>query len=189
MSALKRLIDVHRPIGIYDIKEGSNIYGELSVYASELDRLEAYLQKACLEAFTALACDEGLSLSESIWGKERGELDTELRRSMILARYSLKAEDFGVKSLKKLLDVMGIEGQVLEYPRQFKVELHTLGSHTQAERKWIRSQAEALFPAHLDITVVFEGFSFEESDRKMNTFDNMESKNMCWSDIDIYCTA
>lgn len=187
MDVLERLLKVHRPIGIYNIKEGSNIYNELSVYGAELERLEEEFNDLLNESFVPTASDWGLSRTEQIFGAVRDDLDVNLRRSMILSRYSLGNRDFTPDSVEKILKTAGVNGKTEEYPAQFRLVVHIEGEHPSERRKWITSQLLSLLPAHLEISPVFEGFSFGDSDSLGLSFREIDEKNMSWAQIDIYC--
>lgn len=187
MNILEKLIKLHKPVGVYDIKEGGNIYRELSVYADALDELLQELETVQREGFILSAEDEGLSQIEQVFGGVRYDLAPTQRRSMIKARCSLSSGDFTPSVLSKFMDVLGIQAQVWEYPSVFRLTFRVEGEHPLSRRKWIASQLKALLPAHLEVDPVFEGFSFADIKKNNLTFGEMEKKAMNWADIDIYC--
>ncbi|MBR2724688.1 MAG: hypothetical protein IKB72_04555 [Ruminococcus sp.] len=187
MDVLNKFIKLHKPIGIYHIKEGGNIYRELSVYADAFEELFAEIQKAEKEGFILLAEDEGLGEIERVFSALRSDLEKEQRRKMILTRYSLGGRDFTPSLLLKIMDVLGVSGKAQEYPKQFRITFEIEGEHSLERRKWIASELKKLFPAHLEIDPVFEGFSFMNIDERNLSFKEMEQSGMCWADIDIYC--
>ena len=187
MDILNKLLNLHKPIGIYNIKEGGNIYRELSVYAEALTELSDKLLAVEKESFVLSAEDEGLAEIEKVFGASRDELEKEKRRKMILARFSLCSRDFTPASLSKIMDVLGINAEICEYPRQFRITFGIEGARSLAERKWIARELKNLLPAHLEADPVFEGFSFKCIDEASLTFGDMEQRKMCWADIDIYC--
>ena len=187
MKSLERLIKAHSPVGIYDIKNGGNIYSELSVYAQEFERLREELEIALCECFVPTSQAEGLMASERIWGSVRDDLPLYKRRSMILTRYALCEGDFTALAAEKLLKAVGISGEICEYPKQFRITVKVQGSESLAKRRWIREQLRSLFPAHLEVDPVFEGFDWKCADDLGLTFSQIEEKAVCWDDADIFC--
>lgn len=188
MTGTQRLTDAHKPLGIYNIRRGGNIYNELCVYGEELDRLQAELDKALRECFVSGAQDYGLDAAERVWGAVRDDLPLEKRREMILSRYALGCKDFTVSSVQKMLCALGVEGNIREFPAEFCVTIAISGQHTRAQMQWIRAQLRSLFGAHLEVTPVFEGFDWSDAEALGLTFADMENTGMCWDDVDIYCT-
>ena len=187
MKSLDRLIKAHNPVGIYDIRIGGNIYSELSVYAQEFERMREELEVALCECFVPTAQAEGLAGAERIWGAVREDLPLEKRRSMVLSRYALSDGDFTMQTAEKLLKAVGISGEICEYPKLFRVTVAVSGNESLAKRKWIRSELRSLFPAHLEVDPVFEGFCWRDADSRGLTFLQIEEKGMCWDDADIFC--
>lgn len=187
MNVLEALINKHRPLHIYNITEGSNVYYELSAYAEGLQILRDELDNMLRECFVVTAEDYGLEIPERLWGKVRDDLDVKKRREMLLARSSFGYDDFTPEGIRKLLAFLGIDGVVYEYPAIYRIVVDTKGRNlTQGTKNWIYAQLEALLPAHLDIDVLWGTFCFDDIDNKSLTFDYMDSVSMTWSEIDMY---
>lgn len=187
MKSMERLVNAHRPVGIYNIVQGGNIYNELLVYAQELERLREELEVALCECFVPTAQAEGLESAERMWGSVRDDLPLSKRRNMILTRYALSGGDFTAEAAEKLLTVVGISGRICEYPRQFRITVEVEDDVSLAKRKWIRNQLRSLFPAHLEVDPVFGGFDWNAAEGLGLSFAQIEQKNMCWDDADIFC--
>ncbi len=187
MDVLNRLVALHKPLGVYSIKEDTNIYRELSAYAQAFEELLGALAETEQEGFLLTAKEYGLENFESIYGPVMDELSEDKRRKMIFARCSLSISDFTSASLVKILKALGVEGTFREYPAVFRLTVHINGEYPLARRRFIAAQLKALLPAHLETDPVFEGFSFKDVDERGITFGEMEQKGMCWADIDIYC--
>ena len=187
MIVLDSLIEKHRPLHIYNIEQGSNIFCELSAYAEGLQMLRDELDTMLRECFPATAEDYGLEIPERLWGKVRSDLETEKRRQMLIARSSFGYDDFTLSGIQKLLCFLGVEGVVYEYPLTNRIVVDTKGRNlTPGQKNWIRTQLESLLPAHLDIDVLWGTFCFDDIDDKNLTFDYMDSQSMTWSEIDEY---
>lgn len=187
MNMLEKLINAHSALKIYNIKEGSNIYAELSAYSVGLELLNNELEEIEKEAFISTAETYGLSLAEKLWGRQRDDLSLEKRREMILKRSSFGYDDFTLEGIEKLLGFLGIDGEIQEYPQLHRITVTITDENlTDGQKNWILSQMLALFPAHLEADAVFAGFCWEDIESNNLTFDSMENCNMTWSQIDIY---
>lgn len=187
MSSLQRMVGELSPFGIYSLTEDSNIYCELSAYAVGLDLLRNAQDTLLREGFYATAESYGLSIPEKMWGATRETLQTETRRQMLKERLALSGADFTVASLQKVIGMLGLEARVHESPKteQISVVVDTKGL-TKAERGFIINQLQGHLPAHLDISVSFEGFIWADVDSSLLTFAQMDSSSLTWAEIDIY---
>ena len=187
MNTLDSLLKKHEPLGIYNITDGSNIHCEFEAYAYGLDMLRDELDTLLLECFFATAESFGLDEREKLWGRVRDDLSIEKRRQMILLRSSFSLADFTLSGVQKIMSFLGRSAQVQEYPKVQRIVIDVSNEYfTEGQKKWIRSQIDALLPAHLETDIVWQGFSFDDSDSKKLTFDSMDEKNMPWSKIDTY---
>lgn len=187
MNVLDSLIERHRPLHIYDIRQGSNIYWELIAYAEGLQMLRDELDTMLRECFPATAESYGLEIPERLWGKVRDDLDRDKRREMLITRGSFGYDDFTPEGIQKLLRFLGVQGIVYEYPYINRIVVDTKGRNlSEGQKNWIRTQLESLLPAHLDIDVLWGTFCFDDIDNKNLTFDYMDTVSMTWSEIDEY---
>lgn len=185
MKSLESMIKKLSPLKIYNLEEGTVVYAELAAFAVGLDVLRDTLDLLLKEAFIETAESFGLENLERLVGKVRDDLPISKRREMLNKRLSFGAGDFTLKGLEKLMKLMGVEGEVEEYPEVNRIVLKISGEdYTTAQREWIVSQAKALMPAHLESDVVFEGFNWGDSDLYSNTFSQIDSKSYTWEKID-----
>lgn len=186
MSVLESLLSRLSPIKLYSLSEGGNTYNELSAFAVGLEILRDELSEMLSECFLSSAESYGLSRYERLWGGEREHLPTDKRREMLISRSSLNLNDFTPLGVSKIFDLLGVAGTINEFPAQQRLSLDLSGEAlTKGEKNFIKSQAEALFPAHLDIDVVFAGLTWKEVDSRGNTFSQLETLCYTWQEIDI----
>ena len=140
------------------------------------------------EAFIPTSQSYGLERRERLFGAVRDDLDTAQRREMLLKRSAFGNADFTLEGIGRILDFLGIQGEIKEYPNvnRVVVEVQNEGL-TKGQRNWIVSQLGALFPAHLEVDGVFEGFSWEQIDANGYDFAQMEATLRTWFEIDYYC--
>lgn len=180
-SMIKKL----SPLEVYDLSEGGIVYAELAAFSVGLDLLKESLNELLREGFISTAESYGIENTERLVGNVRSDLDLDKRREMLIERLSLGVNDFTPAGFKQMLRLMGVEGEISEYPFTQRISVGlSSGNYTQAQREWIVSQAEALLPAHLEWDVIFTGFSWADSDSAGNTFSEIDAKGYTWEDID-----
>lgn len=185
MSSLESMIKKLSPLGVYNLSENTMVYAELAAFSIGLDMLRENLDTLLKENFVATAEDFGLKNTERLLGNVRDDLMLSERREMLKERLSLNVADFTLAGFEKMLKILGTLGVIEEYPKTQRIVLNLAGEeYSEAEREWIVSQAKALLPAHLVSDIVFAGFDWKRSDLLANTFAEIESKGLVWSEID-----
>ncbi len=186
MSVLSDLTERLSAVKLYSISQGSNTYNELSAFSEGLEILREELSQMLSECFLSTAEDYGLLRYERLWGSQRDDLPLAKRREMLIARSSLNLNDFTLSGVRKIFELLGVEGVINEFPLQERISLDLSGeSLTLGQRNFIRSQVESLFPAHLDVDVVFAGLNWGYADSVGRTFAQIDSKGLTWQEIDI----
>ncbi len=185
MNSLESMINKLSPLGVYNLSDKSINFAELAAFSIGLDILRNTLDEILKESFVATAEDYGLENLERLVGDVRSDLPLSKRRQMLTERLSLDCGDFTTDGFDSMLRLMGVEGDVEEYPFTQRIVLDVSGEiYNSAQREWIVSQTAELFPAHLEWDVVFAGFDWAESDRLNSTFAEIDSKGYVWKQID-----
>lgn len=185
MRSLESMIKKLLPLSVYNLKEGSINYAELSAFSEGLDLLRDTLDELLRESFINTAETWGIENLERLSGSARDDLPLIKRREMLTERLSLSTADFTPKGFEKMLRLLGVEGEIEEYPEDMRIVINLSGHElATAQREWVVYQAEALLPAHLNFDVVFSGFNWKISDALNNTFGAMDNKGYCWKEID-----
>ena len=137
------------------------------------------------ECFIVTGETFGIETIERIAGSVRDDLPISQRREMLMERLSLSTADFTLEGFKKMLKIMGVKGEILEYPAELRMVLNLSSEDLdEAQKTWIVYQAEVLLPAHLDFDVVFSGFDWGVSDGLRNSFAEIDAKGYTWKEID-----
>ncbi len=180
-SMIKKL----SPLQVYDLTEGSIVYGELSAFSVALEMQREMIAELLREGFIATAETFGIEAEEKLSGAVRDDLPLEKRRRMLMERRSFSVNDFTLSGLEKMLTFMGVEVEVQEYPQMQRICLDLRNKdYDDAEKAWITYQAQELLPAHLEHDLVFSGFSWADSDDNGFSFGYMDSKGYTWLYID-----
>ena len=80
MSIISTLVKNLQPLKLYSLNKSSNIYKELSVYASELELLNDQLEELLKECFVQTAESYGLDNIEHIYKVDELEIDDNTRK-------------------------------------------------------------------------------------------------------------
>lgn len=186
MTALNSMANKLAPLGLYEPVEGSAILSELSAYAAALDHWRGELNTALRERFIGTAEDEGLSIREKIFGRERNDLTVEERREMLALRQSVSDNDFTRAALKKFLDSFGVPDFLYsEIPESSLITICVGGSYSDAQVAWIKHQIELILPAHIESYIYFGGRAWSAWDNAGETFAALDSLNKSWQQIDL----
>ena len=185
MNAKDRIKERLRPVKLYSTDEGTLQDAEISAYAKGIEILDEALEELLRECFAQTAEGFGIERMERLWGRVRDELSVMKRREMLIARNSLKTDDFTPEGFEKIFALLGVSGQITEYPSLNRVVISiTDKEYTAGERAFISSQCEALFPAHLETDLVFLGFPWKLFEEKGYDFLSIDALGYTWNDIE-----
>lgn len=185
MDSLSSVIQKLEPLGVYNLKPGSNIYWELYAYCKELDRLNTELDEMVKEAFIPTAETYGLTQKEKLYDQGSEGISTALRRSMLIKRFSARDDTFTLKDITVFISGLGIEFQLTESPKENTVIAEVSKSvYTQEKESFIKEQIQGVMPAHLNVEVYFGGKSWNVLDGQNDTFSRMDALNYTWEQFD-----
>lgn len=182
LESMKRKLEATR---LYSISVHSNVYKELCAYSAGLDILRQELDTMEREMLVSTAESYGLERPERLWGAVRDDMPIEKRREMIVTRNIFNLGDFTPQGIGKILRFLGINGTVEEHPDQMRMVADlSQNDYTKGQRAFIVNQIRELFPAHLDIDIVFRGLSWSYIDSMASTFSVLENRGLTWTEID-----
>mgnify|MGYP005805432141 CR=1 FL=1 len=110
-SYLKRLL---RPLGVYDLREGTVNGAELSALGEGLDTVEERLEAAEREALTATAEGEGLSRREALFARRPAASAPAERRAAIAALLQIDGDSLTPSAIDNTLGGCGIRAWARE---------------------------------------------------------------------------
>ena len=160
------LINLLRPLGVYDLRPGTLNGAELSALGEGLDGAEEQLETAEREALTATAEDEGLDRMEALFRYCAGLKDTQARRAAIAAFLQFGGDSFTLQALNRCLQTCGVFCRVAEtgrpehvrvwFPRQMGIP---------AGFAQMRVIIEDILPCQLDIFYDFRYCTWQETEK------------------------
>lgn len=185
MKSLESMINKLSPMNLYNLSKGSINYAELSAFSVGLDLLRDVLDELLRESFIETAETYGIETVEQLVGSVRDDLPLSKRREMLIERLSLSTSDFTPEGFEKMLRLMGVEGEICEYPADLRMVIDLSSEElTASQREWLLFETGAFLPVHLDFDVVFAGFDWKASDNLSNTFAEIDAKSYTWKEID-----
>lgn len=184
MNAYESLVSKISPFKIYEVKENSNIFCELSAYSVALDMHREMLEEALRECFISTSSTYGLENRELMVGNIKSGYELERRREMLIFRSMLGQGDFTAEGLGKFLKCFGVtDFQILEIPQENEIAITICGDYSDREKKWIERETQKVLPAHLSCKIYFSSLSWKSIDSKALTFALMDEKNYSWTEI------
>ncbi len=184
MRALESMIKKLAPLGIYDTRNTSNIYAELSAYAAAIDSYRDLLDEALRECFISTAETFGLEIRERVVGDVRSDCSIEQRRNMLSTRASLGETDYNLAGFDKFMDSFGVQDYTLsESPSTQSVTVTITGDYPGNTESWIKNQIELILPAHLNMNVYSGGLRWSAIDNNNDTYTAFDSKNYTWEQL------
>lgn len=186
MTIIENMIKHLKPLKLYKLNEGTGIYNELSVYANALEQSVTEADALLKESFITTAEDYGLSIREKIWGLPRTELTTKKRRNAIAERFCINYSDCTLSTMKKFLASLGVQAAITEISNKYRVYIYVENGSTFSipVRKYINEQAEAFFPAHLEIFLDYRVANWDTLDSHKTMFSTYDSFNYTWDRVE-----
>ena len=180
-EAMKRSM---APLRIYS-DDAKAVDRELRVYAAELELLYGELDAMFGERFIGTARDMGLRVYEELFGPERSELSTELRRERLLMRMNLGEGDFTPAGIRKALDSLGLGYDISEFPELNKLNIVAVTEdYTRAEQAFIEREVGKIIPSHLEYQITFNTLTWSQTDAMDRSFAAIDSEDLTWKQID-----
>ena len=177
MSVLTQMKDMLAPLGIYSLDDDSLVMHELTVYATQLEKLHDKLRIALRENFISTAQSYGLDRFEELTERYHSDLSVDERRERLLLYMTLDNNDFSVNDIRRQLTLMGVSDNFTE---DFENERIIFPDLVEAD-DIIRiaeelNVIEDIVPSNLEIDTGFSEFdwdSFDALDFNFGTLDKM----------------
>ena len=170
--------------GVYDI-ENPSLINELKAYAFVINELNQGINTMLSECFISSAQSYGLEFKERLIGNIREELSTQDRRKMLSLRETIDSNSFTVERIKQAIESFCLRKCILsEYPMLCMTGIEISGNFTQAQKDWIKEQIRKIMPAHLSLSISFNGYTWAYNDLKNNRFSYIDNLDYTWETID-----
>lgn len=187
MKHLENLIDLLRPLGVYDLRAGTVNRGELESYALPLDDGLDGLNATAREMNLASAEDFGLSMVEALLPYRPVSVTVEQRRAALAALLRIGGDSFTPAAINDTLAGCGVNARAEETDRPGYVEVYFPGAAGVPEEfERLRLIIEEILPCHLGITYVFWFRTWGELADMVTTFGGAVDTGKSWHQLSIW---
>ena len=147
----------HLQTGLYKADNSTALHKELKAYAAGIDLVFDRLALLQRESFIDTAEDFGLYERERFSGAVCDTLDIQKRRELLKTREQTNEHTCSPADFQKIVAGYGLSDfSITEAPANQLVTLTVRDVLSDDNKRWIEKMAEADFPAHLNLSVVFE---------------------------------
>ena len=173
MGHERYLLELLRPLGVYDLRSRAVNRGELAVYGTGLDAGLAQLEEAAREMCLMTAEGAGVEQVESLLPYRPSSDTLHERRRALAALLRIGGDSFTLSAINGTLAGCGINALTSEGEKPGFVNVafpDVAGVPENFEA--LRAIIEEILPCHLEVTYVFW----------RNTWDELTAKVAAWSD-------
>ena len=170
-----------RPLGVYDLREGSLNRGELTAYGLTLDSREAELSDTAREMSLATATDFGLEQIEALLPYRPVCGTAAQRRAALAALLRIGGDSFTPGAINDTLRGCGVNARAEEGEKPGCVKVYfpdVAGIPEGFDR--LREIIEEILPSHVDVTYVFWYNTWGMAAKRHPTFGDAEAAKLSW---------
>lgn len=181
MGYCDHLKELLRPLGIYDLTEGSLSASELEALGQGLDGAEAAVDYAEREGSLPTAQGEGLDRWESLFASAPVHYSTQLRREAIAALLRIGEDSFTLAAINDTISGCGIRALAQEKNRFGYIRVifpDIVGIPEGFER--IRTIILDIIPCHLEVEFYFRYLTWAECHAHGYTWAFVQQQEHTW---------
>lgn len=178
------LIQLLRPLGVYDLSAASVNRGELAAYGMGLDSGLEQLERTGREMNLATAEGGGLDAVESLLPYRPASDTAAERREALAALLRIGGDSFTLSAVNDTISGCGIRARAAEGTRPGYVEIsfpNTPGIPAAFED--LRAIVEDILPCHLEVTYLFWYNSWQELSQRLETWGAAAGTEMSWYEL------
>ena len=181
------LVELLRPLGVYDMSAGSVNRGELAVYGGGLDIGFDRLEEICREMSLATARGQGLDLVEELL-PYRPVSDTQQGRGAALAALlRIGGDSFTPEAINDTLLGCGIHARAAEGGQPGYVEVSFPDvKGIPAAFEGLRAIIEEILPCHLEVTYLFWFNTWAETAAFFPTWGDAAEQSASWYELSVW---
>ena len=185
MSYAEYLKELLRPLGIYNLEDGSFSGAELQGIGWALDQRMAGLERLKREMLVLTAEDEGLDLIESLLTLHPATENVARRRAALAALLRIGGDSFTLEAINDNLAGCGLNAKVNETDRSGVVEVRfpeVPGIPDGFEQ--MRKVIEEIIPAHLLVEYVYWYITWLILEGKFSTWAELDAAELTWEGLE-----
>ena len=181
MSHAQYLRDLLRPLGVYDLREGTINRGELAAYGVQLDSREAELDGTAREMNLTTAQDFGLEMIEALLPYRPVCETAAQRRAALAALLRIGGDSFTLSAINSAISGCGINALVEEKNQVGYVRVifpDVVGIPDGIDQ--IKEIVLDILPTHLDVEFYFRFLTWAECHAHQYSWSIVQGKNYTW---------
>lgn len=184
MGYAEYLIELLRPLGVYDLAEGTVNRGELESWGGQLDLGMDQLLETEREMCLATAEDLGLERIEELLPYRPMSDTVELRRAALAALLRIDGDSFTLEAINDTLAGCGINAKARETGTPSYVQVWFPDVPGQPEGfERIRYIIEEILPCHLGIEYVFWYLTWAQTGEKFRNWAEIQELGLSWDKL------
>lgn len=185
MSYAEYLKELLRPLGIYDLEDGTFNASELDSIGGALDDCQTELDRICREMLVLTAQDEGLDKTSSLLSLHPVTISQERRRAALAALLRISGDSFTVAALNDNLAGCGLNAVVSETDRTGVVEVRFpevpgIPDGFEGMSKII----EQIIPCHLQVEYVYWYITWLILESRFSSWAELEAAELTWDGLE-----
>jgi len=175
------LVELLRPLGVYDLRAGTINRGELAAYGAALDGAVGELEHTAREMHLATAEDLGLERVEALLPYRPVCSTAEQRREALAALLRISGDSFTLEAVNDTLKGCGLNARAEETgrPNYVKVYFPDVAGIPEGFDQ-LRAIIEEILPSQLDITYMFWYNTWAMVARRHPTFGDAAAAGLSW---------
>ena len=184
MNHIEYLVQLLRPLGVYDLRTGTRNRGELEAYGQALDGEWEGLEETAREMSLTTAESFGLEWIEDLLPYRPVSPTVEERREALAALLRIGGDSFTLQAINDTLAGCGINAKAVETETPNYVEVYfpdVAGIPENFEK--LRYIIEEILPCHLEITYVFWYNSWDDLADMVFTWSGAEEAGKTWYEL------
>jgi hypothetical protein len=181
------LVELLRPLGVYDLSEGTINREELAVYGVFLDQGEAHLEESEREMCLLTAEDLGLEQVEELLPYRPVSDTTDLRRAALAALLRIGGDSFTLEAVNDTLAGCGINAKAkeVETPNYVQVWFPDVAGVPEGFEQ-LKAIIEEILPCQLGIEYLFWYLTWGEAREKFASWGELAESGMSWQQLRVF---
>lgn len=173
-----------RPLGVYDLREGTVNRGELGAYGKRLDDMEQELEDTAREMNLATARSFGLERVEELLPYRPVCNTPGQRRAALAALLRIGGDSFTPAAINDTLRGCGLNARAEEgeQPGYVKVYFPDVAGIPEGFQE-LRAIIEEILPSHVDVTYVFWYNTWAMAAQRHPTWGHAQATGLSWYGI------
>lgn len=186
MSYAVYLRELLRPLGIYDLAEGSLSGSELDALGLGMDGAEDALEYTEQESLLSTACGEGLDRREALFARAPVHVSTQLRREAVAALLRIGGDCFTLSDINSTISGCGIKALAQEKEQFGYIRVifpETAGVSPEFEQ--ISQIILDIIPCHLEVEFYFRYLTWAECHAHGYTWAVVHQNQWTWQEFQL----